>query len=178
MITNPEGWTVIGALTLGESIGWSPENVSITIYADDAGRPGVPVCEYPELASFVEEGGDLVITFPSPCVLGPGHWWLGQQVGLYSYFGYHYWTIRMIQSYHEAVWRNPGDLFGTGCVDWTPQTVCGWEGPDLLFQIRREAPDPTPVPTVTTWGAIFLVLAIGTLSVYILGRSVGSSSSG
>lgn len=74
----------------------------------------------------------------------------------------------MVQSYHDAVWRNPGGLFGTGRIDWTPQTVCGWEGPDLLFQIRREAPEP--VPTVTTWRARFLMLAIGTLSVFSLRR--------
>ena len=47
------------------------------------------------------------------------------------------WELRAGDG-EPAVWRNPGDGFGTGCVDWAPVTQCFSQAlrEGFMFELR------------------------------------------
>jgi hypothetical protein len=88
-------------------------------------------------------------------------------------FGYHLFRNRAPQSDHEAVWRNPGNAFGTGCTDWTPKSLCiaDLEGPDFAFRLLgNERAAPNPVPALGPLGLLSTVLALAGASIGVLAR--------
>ena len=65
--------------------------------------------------------------------------------------GQWFWHNRTVQTNAGAVWQNPGDGYGTGCITWNRKNACMpdqvW--PDQVFQILgfAEGPPPTSTPT-------------------------------
>ncbi len=183
VVTSPAGWDVDTVVTLGKQvpIGSAPtvlQHVHLSFHADLGGIPAdSPDCDRPGLVDFDEEHGDLVVRLSQPCHLPSGQWWLVQQVRQDLFVpggGFHYWSARTQQSQHPAVWRNPVDFFGTGCVDWTPATLCEYyTDPDVRFQLRGQPTASEPVPAVGPLGAFLLLLALGSGGSYLLSRRPG-----
>ena len=115
-----------GQLTVAGS---NPFFVNVAFYADAGGLPGSIVCDFAANANFSSAGdGDLTIDVEG-CTLPLGTWWFSQQVRMdYNPFGQHYWATRISARNNPGVWKNPGNGFGYGCLDWQPaNAVCGME---------------------------------------------------
>lgn len=92
----------------------------------------------------------------------------------------HLWAGRTVQSDNAAVWRNPDDGYGTGCVDWTPQAACGVGGdfPDFMFQIYGVENEGIQVPAIGPVGLLLIVMALGGGCGYVPARRRRSASHG
>jgi hypothetical protein len=170
-------WAVGGLNTPG--IGGNSIHVNVTFYADAGGSPdaaAIAGCEYLGVTDYTDAAGDLSINLSPSCSLANGTYWVAQEVRQdFLTSGQHFWGNRNVQTGNQSVWRNPGNGFGTGCTDWTPQTVCGVGGgasPDFLFELTEGAgPGPTTVtPAVGPFGMLMTVLALGGGSAYVLAR--------
>ena len=174
----PDNWSITQVVTTGTFTGAdSPVTVNISFYPDAGGVPGAAAaCSYSAVTPNSIAGGSYFITLPTPCVLGPGSYWLGLQTNLdFGVGGQHFWSTRSVQSNSLAVWRNPGDGFGTGCTSFTPFASCGTPPvgggfPDLLFQLNGNlvaAPalvPPAVIPTLGSLGLLALALSLGGLA--------------
>lgn len=136
------GWAVERVVTVGTYSGanmCSP--VRVDFYLDAAGVPaGATTCSFPGLVPTADAAGSLTLDLPASCNLAAGNtYWVAIQCSMTfgGGGGQHFWSNRTATSNSGAVWRNPGDGFGTGCVNFTPMSVCGVGGgfPDFLFQI-------------------------------------------
>jgi cysteine-rich repeat protein len=175
VVSSPEGWDVRRVETLGISFGLDgPEVVHIRFYADEGGLPApTPTCEFLELESFTHDFGDLSITLPHDCSLPPGHYWLAQQVRVHLALGQHYFRDNAPLRNHEAVWRNPGNAFFTGCTSWTPKSLCIPQPGGLDFAFRllgNERASPHPVPAIGPFGVLWTIFALVGGSAYLMRR--------
>ena len=173
-VTDPGGWTILGVNTIGSNAGVPSDHVNIAFYPDDVGVPyDIPLCEYVGITSYIDDLGSMTITLPTPCKLDPGVYWMSQQVRQdFGTAGQHFFSNRVAQNKMEGVWRNPGNKFGTGCVDWTPNSECGVGGgyPDYLFQIVGLGDGGDPTPAVGPFGVLVVLAALGGASGYVLAR--------
>src|ERR1044071_2514083 len=103
---------------------------------------------------YIETPPDFLICLPSPFGIAPGTYWLSVQARQDSNpSGQWFWHNRTVQSRAGAVWQNPSDGYGTGCITWNRKSTCMddqvW--PDQVFQILgfREGPTPSPKPQRT-----------------------------
>ncbi len=122
-----------------------PPTVAVTFYSGPA-APTTEVCSYSGLELSPTQIGpeftdNLMINLPVPCALGPGTYWvevLGQVVSGGDFF---FWMPGSTTSGSEYLWKDPEDIFFTGCTDWTPHTQCPvFGGPehDLCFGLLSE----------------------------------------
>ncbi|HEY3202169.1 MAG TPA: proprotein convertase P-domain-containing protein [Thermoanaerobaculia bacterium] len=139
VVPGGESWSIEGTDVQGvyfNGPGPAP-SVNVTLFADSAGLPGGVLCDYLNLVP-TDTSGSFSITFPSPCVLGPGAYWVAVQARMdFGSGGQWGWTDRTVQSNNPSVWRNPADGFGTGCTNFTTKTTCipGAGGPDFVFRL-------------------------------------------
>jgi hypothetical protein len=142
VVADAGGWTIDGLFMPGayfNGIGPTPA-VNVYFYADNSGLPaGTALYTYDGLTSFTDFGGDLTIDLSaSPAVLAAGTYWVSVQADMdFAAGGQWGWTERTVQSNSASAWRNPGDGFLTGCLDWSPRAATCLVGtePDLLFQV-------------------------------------------
>ena len=140
-VTFMDGWIIQQINTVGTTGTPGGALVDVNFYTDNGGTPlgGMNVCSYDDVPPTVDNLGSLTVDLPTECELDMGLHWMAIQVNQnFGTFGQHFWSNRSVQSFAESVWRNPGDGFATGCLDWTPQTTCGVGGgtsPDLLFTL-------------------------------------------
>jgi subtilisin-like proprotein convertase family protein len=130
-------WSIDSVFVDGEYTVGPAAAVNLTFFADDSGVPGSTACSYP-LQTPADSAGDFTFTLGTPCVLGPGTYWMDVQTRQDAgTAGQWFWHTRSVQSNSAAVWRNPGDGFGTGCTSFSPMLACipGALGPDLLFTL-------------------------------------------
>ncbi len=117
------------------------DSVNITFYADGA-SPGSPVCSYPSLAATPSAAdSDFTLTLPSPCLLGPGTYWISAQaVMAFNPNGQWFWLESQTALGASYEWRDPAGLFGVGCADWTDHVTCtiGGVANDLCFGLLGE----------------------------------------
>jgi subtilisin-like proprotein convertase family protein len=113
--------------------------VNVNFYADSAGLPGTELVTYDSITTFTDNGfGSLTIDLSaSPAVLPAGTYWVSVSADMdFAVGGQWGWTERNIQSNSPSAWRNPGNGFGLGCVNWTVRATCGiGTTPDLVFQL-------------------------------------------
>jgi hypothetical protein len=180
VVTDALGWDITGVNSLGSLNGpGAAAFVNITFFADNAGLPAdtaVSGCEFLGTTDFTNSAGDLAITLEG-CNLAPGTYWVAQSVRMdFNPNGQHFFSDRSTTSNTAAVWRNPGDGFGAGCIDWTNKVACGVgaaNGTDFLFQIAGEIRTPNGpggVPALGPLGVLLTVLALGGGSGYVLAR--------
>lgn len=102
----------------------SAETITVRFYTDDAGFPGSLIVEIPDVVPTIEFD-IFTITLSSAVTLESGTYWVSVQANK-NYFtsGQWYWTEREVATGNMASWRNPGNGFGTGCVDWQIRSVC------------------------------------------------------
>ncbi len=139
-------WFVREVRTVGSTTVAGGATISVAFHHNVSGGgnpdlPGSPVvgCSHSNLIPTTDTAGSFVVRLPEACLLTAGIYWLllqtRQDVGTH---GQHFWSNRAIRSGSGAVWRNPGNGFGSGCTVFRPQTQCGVGGgasPDLLFQV-------------------------------------------
>jgi uncharacterized repeat protein (TIGR01451 family) len=135
------GWVIQSIDTIGTTGVAGGSTVDVTFYTNNAGMPGtaIPACTYAALTP-ADTAGSLSTTLPTACSLAAGTYWMAIQVNQnYGTNGQHFWGNRTVASGNNAVWRNPGDGFLSGCTVFTAMTTCGVGGgtnPDFLFRLN------------------------------------------
>lgn len=181
VVTDALGWDISGVNTPGSQTvaGTNPFFVNQAFYADGGGAPGAVLdnCDFPANTDFASAGdGDLATNVD--CNAPAGLTWVSQTVREdFNPFGQHFWATRLSALNSPAVWKNPGNGFGSGCIDWAPaNAVCGAAGADMLFELlgtpRATGPAATTggVPAVGPLGIALMILSLGGGSAYVLGR--------
>jgi hypothetical protein len=169
------GWDLTTIATPGvQTAGGTPFFVNHFFYADGGGQPGAVLddCDFPGNTNFVHDVGDLS-TNVEGCNVPSGTAWFSQNVRQdFVPFGQHFWATRLNSNGSEAVFRNPGNGFGSGCIDWGPaNTVCGMIGKDFSFELLGAVRDVDgPVPAVGPFGIALMVLGLGAGSAYVMRR--------
>jgi hypothetical protein len=183
VVTDANGWDITTLNTPGAFVpaaGQMPFFVNNAFHADAGGVPGAAIggCDFPGNTNFASDGtGDLSIDVTG-CNAPAGLTWVSQQVRIdFNPFGQHFWATRNAAVGAPSQWRNPGDGFGSGCIDWSVATTCGQTGADMLFEVLGkvrpgQTPSTTPggVPAVGPLGIGVMLLALGGGSAYVLGR--------
>jgi hypothetical protein len=168
------GWDLTTIHTPGfQTAGGSPFFVNHFFYLDAAGIPGAVVddCAFPQNSNFVHDLGNISANVEG-CNVEAGINWFSQQVRQdFVPFGQHYWATRLSAAGIPAVWRNPGNGFGSGCLDWAPaNAVCGMVGQDFQFELTGGVREAPPTPAVGPFGIALMVLGLGAGSAYVMRR--------
>jgi len=168
----PDGWVIQQVNTVGTTGTPGGALVDVNVYSDNSGTPlgGSMVCSYNDVTPTTDNLGALTVDLPTDCNVPTGVHWLAIQVNQnFGTFGQHFWSNRTTQTGNAGHWRNPGDGFATGCLDWTPMTTCGVGGgvnPDFLFSIVGMLGEPqVPIIEVPTLGQIGLITLLLSLAV-------------
>jgi hypothetical protein len=149
---NWNGYYITGVRVMGEySQGGGPaSSFNVYIYSNAPGNvPGALITARFNL-TYTGTAPDFTINFSG--TLGPGTYWMSVQARQdFNPNGQWFWHNRTVQSNASAVWQNPGNGYGTGCVNWNRKNACMpdqvW--PDQVFQILGFAEGPTPTPQRT-----------------------------
>jgi len=128
-LTIPRTNCITEVHVLGEySAGGGPaSSFNVYFYANGAGNlPGTLLAAFVNLP-YSGTPPDFVILLPGPyslCVT-PGTYWISVQARQDSNpNGQWFWHNRTVQSNAGAVWHNPGDGYGTGCIAWNRKNAC------------------------------------------------------
>jgi hypothetical protein len=153
VLTIPRTNCITGVRVMGEySQGGGPaSSFNVYFYQNGAGNlPGALMAAFMNLP-YSGTPPDFVIPLPGPysfCV-NPGTYWVSVQARQdFNPSGQWFWHNRTVQSNSVAVWQNPGDGYGTGCICWNRKNLCMAEQiwPDQVFQILGFTEGPTPSP--------------------------------
>jgi len=176
-VTDAVGWDLTTLATPGlQTSGGSPFFVNHFFYADAAGLPGavLPGCDFPANTNFTHDLGNITVNVEG-CNVEQGVNWFSQQVRQdFQPFGQHFWATRLNFLNNPGAFRNPGNGFGSGCIDWAPaNTACGMIGSDFQHEGSgkpRATAAPGPVPAVGPFGIALMVLGLGAGSAYVMRR--------
>jgi len=177
-VTSATGWDLTTLATPGiQTSGGTPFFVNHFFYADGGGIPGAVLdnCDFPANTSFTHDLGNIAADV-SGCNVEPGVNWFSQQVRQdFVPFGQHFWATRLSAAGTPSVFRNPGNGFGSGCLDWSPgNAACGQVGQDMQFELsggdRPGGTTTSPVPAVGPFGIALMVLGLGAGSAYVMRR--------
>ena len=130
--------------------------VNVFFYQDAAGLPGAQVYSALGLVP-TDVAGTYTIALTTPAVLPSGAYWVSVQAVMdFSVGGEWGWTGRTVTSNNPATWRNPGDGFGSGCINWTNLVTCiPSSSPDLLFRLSGTVSggggEPCELPSDIPW---------------------------
>jgi hypothetical protein len=124
----PPQWTInlTGVRVMGEySDGGGPaSSFNVYFYSDGGNQPGPLLAAFQNLA-YTGTPPDFTITLPSLFLIGPGTFWVSVQARQdFNPNGQWFWHNRSVQSNAGAVWQNPGDGYGTGCITWNQKDAC------------------------------------------------------
>jgi cell division septation protein DedD len=149
---------VSGVRVMGEySAGGGPAAAfNVYFYTNEAGHlPGTQIAAFLN-RPYTGTPPDFEIRW-SPVSIFPssGTYWVSvQAVQGFNSNGQWFWHNRTVQTNAGAVWQNPGDGYGTGCITWNRKDACMpdqvW--PDQVFQILGFGEGPTPTSTPTPQG--------------------------
>jgi hypothetical protein len=80
VVTDAAGWTISAFNFQVEFVGGTAganTTYDIHVYADQNGLPGANVCDFPGAMGTLDAGEtNLSVALPTPCQLGPGHYWV------------------------------------------------------------------------------------------------------
>ena len=178
VVTEATNWDLESIFTPGSLTvaGSNPFFVNILFYGDAGGVPGAVLCDFTANTNVISAGdGDLTMDVTG-CNLTAGNVWFSQSVRMdFNPLGQHYWATRATAAgNYEGVWKNPGNGFGNGCLDWQPaNAVCGMTGLDFMFELTgTENPDigGDGVPAIGPFGALLMIVSLGAGSAYVLRR--------
>ena len=115
------------------------DNVTVSIYENVNGIPGGEVYNSGELTPVSDPtDSNLNIELPEEIELGAGTYWLSIYANLaFNPNGTQWFWFQQAQVIgNEGKFRDVLDLFGTGAIDWTPQSQAfGGDPLDQVFQI-------------------------------------------
>ncbi|WP_340199504.1 T9SS type A sorting domain-containing protein [Ascidiimonas sp. W6] len=141
VIPSGNTWTIDKVLAAGGANG-APTFTSATvvIYADAGGLPGAEIYNSGALVpASAATDTNLTLELPEAQVLESGTYWLS----VYAILPFNpggrqwFWNTQSAVVGNEAAFRDPVNLFGTGALDWTPQSGAFTTRPprDHIFQI-------------------------------------------
>lgn len=149
-------------------------SLNIVFYTNDRRRPDEIIgrCNYQDILPDDILDPNFSTELPTPCILTAGKYWVSVQADMFFVpNGQWFWFERDVQELSAAVWQNPGNGFGTGCVDFTPLQDCGADDNGLAFQLVGEVVDlTTPIPALSEWGMMAAAAALGIASAAYLAR--------
>jgi len=144
---------ITGVRVMGEySAGGGPaSSFNVYFYTNRAGHlPGTQVVAAFLNRPYTGTPPDFEIRWsPVSIFSSSGTYWVSVQAVQAN--GQWFWHNRTVQTNAGAVWQNPGDGYGTGCITWNRKNACMpdqvW--PDQVFQVLGffEGPTPTSTPT-------------------------------
>jgi hypothetical protein len=184
----PEGffWVIDTVRVFGVFDDNTPEiidTLDVDFYIDNDGVPGhlVADCVYDNILPEDITNPIFTIILPRACLLQPGMYWVSVRANIsFLQNGQWFWFERTVQTLSPFVWQNPGDGFGTGCVQFTPaQADCDADSPDLSFQLAGlEIPAVRPIPTLSEWGMISTAFILGMIGIgaFIIMRKKASKA--
>jgi hypothetical protein len=112
------------------------------IHTDNGGEPSSTIVFGDTINSNLDGNGDgdLVVRFETPVSLTSGHYWLvaNGRKNFASGGGQWYWQRDVSLTGYPALWRNPGNGFGSSCLSWTTFYDCtalGMSDSGLAFSI-------------------------------------------
>lgn len=180
--TVPAGlmWTIEFVYSEGFSSavpGVVPDSFAVIFYEDAGGLPGAVVAE-----EVIAVGGAVTdttqeFTLASPVVLQAGTYWVsivGEYQGTTGLAeGRWNWTTGPTAIDNEASLQDTAAFFG-GVLPWTPLSLLGVTDPSALFALRGTStnalPESVPVPTLSQWSLILLVLVLAGVAGTVLIR--------
>lgn len=175
------GWTIT-QFNLVSTVGTPlATTAAVSVYPDAGGVPAAaPTCSYAAAPANVA-AGSTTITLPTSCVVGAGTYWVAVEADVnFGSNGQIFWSNSTAQLNSAAVWRNPGDGFGSGCTTFTAMTTCGVGGgtnPDFLFQVVGTVGgggvpfEPArELPTLSQWSTLFAMGGLALLGMFGLRR--------
>src|SRR6266481_7840810 len=128
VLTIPRTNCITGVRVMGEysQEGGPASSFNVYFYQNDAGNlPGALMAAFMNLP-YSGTPPDFVIPLPAPysfCV-NPGTYWVSVQARQdFNPSGQWFWHNRTVQSNSGAVWQNPGDGYGTGCISWNRKNL-------------------------------------------------------
>ena len=180
IVTDGFNWDLETLFTPGSlsTAGSNPFFVNNLFYADAGGIPGAVLsgCDFTANTNVTSAGdGDLTMDVTG-CNVPQGSAWMSQSVRMdFNPLGQHYWATRVSTGgNYPGVWKNPGNAFATGCLDWQPKNaVCGFGGDDWMFEltgIENEGGGEDGVPAIGPFGALLMIVSLGAGSAYVLRR--------
>jgi hypothetical protein len=121
------------------------DSVTVTVYKNTAGAPGAVVKKFANRPyTDPSTTGSFIVNLGTGKTLAKGTYWVSVQANMdFGSNGNEWaWETRTVQSGAPAMWKNPGDGFGTGCTTYTVVTTCipSGEGPDFMFQVKGTTP--------------------------------------
>jgi hypothetical protein len=121
------------------SVAGPVSSMHVTIYmASKKGQPKKVVADFPEVFGTDNGTGSFELPLPSKVTLKPGTYWVSVQANMdFDVGGQWFWQNRSVVSGMGALWQNPGDGFGTGCVSYADESACLGTGVgDKMFTLR------------------------------------------
>jgi subtilisin family serine protease len=108
----------------------------VFIYSDDDGSPGSAVASFSNVTP-TRVGGTLDIQLPATVTLqGGSRYWVSVQPEMDWNLARWFWFLLEDEVGEEHHYRNPGNGYQTGCIDWTPVSGCfSTDLVDLSFQL-------------------------------------------
>ena len=136
--------------------GGPASSFNVFLYTNGAGNlPGTQIAAFLN-RPYISGPPDFEIDLGGGIILDPGTYWISvQAVQDFNPNGQWFWHNRTVQSNAGAVWQNPGDGYGTGCVTWNRKNACMQDQvwPDQVFSlfgaVVPDTPTATPTPTST-----------------------------
>ncbi len=102
--------------------------IQFSIHNDNSGEPGSTVLFGDTVNSDLDGNGDGDITyvFSTPLAISSGHYWIvaNGRKNFASGGGQWYWVRDVNSTGYPALWKNPGNGFGSGCTSWVPMYSC------------------------------------------------------
>ena len=142
IVSAGSGWNVTTVFAPGaySTTHGTPASMRVTFFADAAGVPGAPICDFPALAFTEAPVGAFTINIPGGCVLSTGKKWVSVVANLNfgGGGGQWFWSTRTVLTGSPSKWQNPGGGFNTGCSTWGTRTTClsGQTDPDMAFRLE------------------------------------------
>jgi hypothetical protein len=179
--TVPAGltWTIDFVYSEGFISAGSPsvDSFAVIFYADAGGAPGAVVAEEIVVAGGAVNDTTQEFALASPVQLTGGTYWVSivgefqGSTGLAT--GRWNWTTGPTAIDNEASLQDTAGFFGAP-LPWTPLSVLGVTDPSAFFALRGTAtnalPESVPVPTLSQWSLILLVLALAGVAGTVLIR--------
>lgn len=149
----PDGdtWTVHYVNFIGTYFSYTNIDVdayNIFFYEDNDGLPGDLIQGYENITQYntilIDEIGQTELieaTLSTPVTFTEGHYWLSvQAVSDGSVTGFWGWAIHQNDATleNEYAWKNPGDGFQYGFIDWTPGSMISFGSLNLAFGLYGE----------------------------------------
>ena len=121
------------------ALDWSDDRIVLTVRDNGQGFPGALVKAYNGVQATDIQDGLKFLHVDTGLVLPAGTYWLSVQAngGGPDFYSSWFWSRGNAPIGLEAVWKNPGDGWLSGCTDWGRIGACtgvgGW--PEWQFAL-------------------------------------------